>query len=383
MQYLPKLEDYMKALELNQVFSCEDEHFIGFKYNAPCVYFKHWNDTTLNARGIVFDKETGEIVARPFYKFFNYHELINGEGQRTEILDMMTACGFVFDRSQSFRVMDKLDGSLGIMFWDKYADTFRIKTGGSFASDQAVWAQQWIDEHFDKEVLAVMPHDLTYCFEIIYNADVHPIHYDFEGVVLLGIVQNKTGFEEPLDYVTATARMLGVRSAEVVEFKTFDEVIPYATALPNTKEGVVVTFENGFKCKIKGKEFLDLQRTFHNLTPQYVYDNFDWTNPNQPYTDAFKETVPEELKELRQYMWELKEKFLENRLYVAQIVRDAIKMHMDRKAMYQFVVGNVDDAHKKLVCVIMQAITAWEKQEYYLPETEKRLSKNIYLVMKP
>ena len=71
MQYLPKLQDFMKALEQNRVFACEDEHFIGFKYNEPTVISRDWDDVTLNARGIVFDKATGDIVARPFFKFFN------------------------------------------------------------------------------------------------------------------------------------------------------------------------------------------------------------------------------------------------------------------------------------------------------------------------
>ena len=381
MQYLPKLEDYMKALELNQVFSCEDEHFIGFKYNAPCVYFKYWNDTTLNARGIVFDKEIGEIVARPFYKFFNYQELINGEGQRTDILDMMEKCGFKFDASQTFRVMDKLDGSLGIVFWDKYQQKWRVKTGGAFFSDQAVWAQKWLDEHVNLSELVI---GFTYTFEILYDEDVHPISYDKEEMVLLGIISNSSGEEVTLDVLKHQAELLGVRMADVIEFKNFDEVIPYATNLPNTKEGVVVTFKNGFKVKIKGKEFLELQRKFHNLTREYIWEHFDWHTGEVPRDLLL--SIPEEMPDLKAYAEQLPRDFKTKCEYVRGMPGVVMDMHKDRKDQYMHVKQECAFiSQPKLVAPIMKLITQREQMNntWSMTTLTDNVLKMVYMTLQP
>lgn len=379
--YFPKLEDYMQKLEENEIFSCEDEHFIGFKYNAPTTYFHYWNDVTLNARGIVFDKQTGEIVARPFYKFFNYQELINGEGQRTDILDKVEACGWRLDATQSFRVMDKLDGSLGIVFYDKYADKWRVKTGGSFSSDQAVWGQKWFDENVN---LSELVKGFTYCFEIIYNEDVHPISYEKEEMVLLGICENQSGVELTLSALQDAGKALGVRVADIIEFKNFDEVIPYATNLPNTKEGVVVTFKNGFKVKIKGKEFLELQRKFHNMTEDFIWQHFDIHTGKVPLD--IMEAIPEEMPDLKRYA-----EVLETRYYggcgmsftLAHIMRETHKG--DRRKIYEEVSKGMEAMHMKgLTAAVMRCVTLLEHGETLTDETlPDSVREIVYKTLKP
>ena len=52
----------------------------GFKYSLSTVYEGHWDEVTLQCRGIVFNSTTGEIVAHPFDKFFNYQEIYCQDG---------------------------------------------------------------------------------------------------------------------------------------------------------------------------------------------------------------------------------------------------------------------------------------------------------------
>ena len=44
-----------------------------FNYSRTCQYDRLWDDVTLNCRGLILDTE-GNIIARPFPKFFNYEE---------------------------------------------------------------------------------------------------------------------------------------------------------------------------------------------------------------------------------------------------------------------------------------------------------------------
>lgn len=361
LNYTPKLEDYKKALVDNTVFSCEDEHFIGFKYNEYCVYHECWDEVTLQARGIAFDKVTGEIVARPFFKFFNYQELINGEGQKTNILNLCEQNGFHFNPSMKFRVMDKLDGSLGIIFWNQYDRKWQVKTGGSFNSDQAIWAQKW----FDKNVNAVsMKKDHTYCVEILCDEDLHPISYDKEELVLLSVISNITGEEMSLYEIEHEADKMGIRTADVVEFDSFDDVIPYATNLPKDKEGVVVTFDNGFKVKLKGKEFLELQRAFHNLTEKTVWEQLafvvnarigsdEYAKDCQPYID-YIESIPEEMTDLHDYADHVLAEFFSRLVEVCNLAIQIVKSEKERKNQWEM--ANRICTNKDLLPAVMKAI---------------------------
>ena len=67
-----------------------------YNYTRSCQYESKWDEITLNCRGLVLDRD-GNVVAKPFDKFFNYEEL-------KEI------------PNEPFEVFEKMDGSLGILF---------------------------------------------------------------------------------------------------------------------------------------------------------------------------------------------------------------------------------------------------------------------------
>lgn len=315
---LPTLEEFIKAAEEGRILRHDFNNLVGFKYTTNTVYSGDWNPVTLYARGIVFDKDTGKVLAYPFEKFFNFGELVDDQSNLTTLAhDVIAHQGYdnlLRDIStQRFRVMDKLDGSLGIMFWT--GKTWLIKTAGSFVSEQALWANKWAADNID---VTKLDKNCTYMFEIIYDEDVHPIQYDFEGLVLLGINDNTTMKEKPFTDIVHTAFELKINHAEVLEFTDFDEVVKYAKALPNAKEGVVVTFDNGFKVKIKGAEFLALQRIFHYLSPAVIWENFDWENAESSYSIAaqyaedFIKNIPEELTDMKEAANQIAEKFFMN-----------------------------------------------------------------------
>lgn len=370
-----------------------NKKLLGFKYTTNTVYSEDWDNVSLHARGIVFDYATGEVLARPFDKFFNLGEMID-----VETGELKPIAGYVkqhlgFDnlsgdyKHQKFRVMDKLDGSLGIAFWTGV--DWYVKTAGSFESDQAKWANEWFDMLINPNVL---DKSKTYLFEIIYDEDKHPIEYDFEGLVLLGIVDTQTGIEEPLSEILRVAKELNIRHAEVLEFTDFDEVVKYAKALPKTKEGVVITFENGFKLKVKGDEFLALQKIFHFLTEDVVYENFLWNsvdaNPETSVKDnliyAFNEgfitNIPEEMEDMKKYARDLYENFLYYCSVVELLGKGARAMAeehgIERKVIYQKVTETLKNMNVScLTDAVMKYLTAGQLNE--------KIRNSIYKQLKP
>ena len=289
------LKDCLAEESNGYLISTMKDNMIGFKYNEKCIFNMHWNKTTLNARGVVFDRETGEVLARPFHKFFNYEEISSKNGLIDILQDEVPDC------TKKFRAMEKIDGSLGIIF---YHEGWIVKTGGSFYSDQAIWAQKWFNEHVNTEK---MNKKSTYCAEILYKEDKHPVKYDYEGLVLLGILDTKTGLESGQKEIEDIAKSMNIHFAKSINFNDFFELYQYAKTLPISSEGVVVTFEDGKKLKIKGEEFLKLQKIFHNLNPKIVWNSFDY-NKND-YKAGFIESIPEEMQDLIEISKELKKKY--------------------------------------------------------------------------
>ena len=74
-----------------------------YNYTDKCTYERAWTSITMACRGLVFDRHTGECVARPFAKFFNLDE-----HETTRLAALPIGAGFT--------AFEKLDGSLGIMF---------------------------------------------------------------------------------------------------------------------------------------------------------------------------------------------------------------------------------------------------------------------------
>lgn len=393
---LPSMDEFINAADQGRIAMHEMEWaqkiLLGFKYTTNTVYSEDWDNVSLHARGIVFDYTTGEVLARPFDKFFNLGEMID-----TETGELKPIAGYVkqhlgFDnlsgdyKHQKFRVMDKLDGSLGIAFWT--GTDWYVKTAGSFESDQAKWANEWFDMIVDPNVLDTSK---TYLFEIIYDEDKHPIEYDFEGLVLLGIVDTKTGIEEPLSEILRVAKELNIRHAEVLEFTDFDEVVKYAKELPKTKEGVVITFENGFKLKVKGDEFLALQKIFHFLTKDVVYENFLWksadANPEASvkdnliyvFNEGFIVNIPEEMEDMKKYAYDLYDNFLYYCSVVELLGRGARAMAdkgRERRYIYESVVQSLTEMELKcLVDAVMKYLTAGQLTE--------KVRNSIYKQLKP
>ena len=365
---LPSLNEFEQAALQGRIDMHRYYNMVGFKYTTNTVYSEDWDNVSLHARGIVFDKDSGKVLARPFDKFFNLGEMIDMETGELKPIAGYVKNHLGFDnlygdyKHQKFRVMDKLDGSLGIAFWTG-TDWF-VKTAGSFESDQAKWANGYFDQLINP---AVLDKSKTYLFEIIYDEDKHPISYDFVGMVLLGIIDTQTGIEEPLSEILRVAKELNIKHAEVLEFNDFDEVVKYAKNLPKTKEGVVITFENGFKLKVKGDEFLQLQKIFHYLNENVIYENlkwgtiFDYTELEFAYTDGFIMDIPEELEDLKEYADNLRKDFvfyLDLTVGYGKHLRN--KYSDNRRAAYEYITSVLQGEFKKLVAAIMMYYTSGE-----------------------
>lgn len=245
---------------INVTYHPEIPHLAIFKYSTDCVIERNWNLFTLMARGLVLDMKNRDVVATPFMKFFNFNEIEDGSVSIVE---------------KDYIVTEKVDGSLGIMFF--YDEKWIVATAGSFASEQAVWATKWVRDNLR---LGLINELTTYLFEIVYPENKIVINYDFSGLVLLGVF-NGRGYEtygwgrKPSGYETLVevSEIVGARVAQYYDFNDMASIVDSAKKLDVNEEGYVIRFASGVRLKVKGDEYVRIHRLISKLTPLAIWKN--------------------------------------------------------------------------------------------------------------
>jgi RNA ligase len=219
-----------------------------YNYTNKAQYENVWNDATTKCRGLIWDVSSGEVVARPFEKFFNW-----GQVDR----DMLP--------SGPIRVQDKMDGSLGILYREPSTGELAIATRGSFTSDQALHATHVLRT---KYAGFVPLEGCTYLFEIVYPANRIVVDYgDTDDLVLLDVLENKNG----LSILNPLGRWFW--PGPVVEEFEFDSITDVLSTEPRPgAEGFVVTYPNGFRVKIKQDEYVRLHRLLTGVSNKSIWE---------------------------------------------------------------------------------------------------------------
>ena len=284
-----------------------------YNYSRTTQFSGIWDDITLNCRGLVLDLE-GNVIAKPFPKFFNYEEHTAENSKLPPI------------PNESFEVYEKMDGSLGIFFY--YGGEWHMATRGSFTSEQAIKGMEMMKKYnFEK-----LHTDYTYLFEIIYNENRIVCNYDFEDIVLLGIINTKTGNEVNLNNDTEDIRIKNIISnigfRIVTLYKTWGE--DWETLkkeISKDNEGYVIRFSGGMRMKIKGDEYVRLHRILTNFSTKDIWELLKNGEPLEPFLDR----VPDEFD-----------------AWVKEVVRDLQTRYDSILNDYQTILFNIWHPDKKL-----------------------------------
>ncbi len=314
-----------------------------YNYTHKTQFERYWNDWTMACRGLILDGE-GNIVSRPFGKFFNESEP-----------------EFVAPVGSSFEVTEKMDGSEGISYF--VDGKLRIASRGSFTSEQAMMANIILDEKYPDIELDPK---YTYVFEIIYPQNRIVLDYgDMEDLVLLAKISTETGTEFPLspgEYPFPLAKKYNYNSIE--EMKEFDW---------ENSEGFVVRFlSNNVRCKIKFPTYVSLHKVVTGLNERRVWEILkNGGNVN----DAI-EGAPDEL-----FKW------------VSKIVSDLTKEYQKIEREYLGIFKEIDSRLKTLYILDSSKLErkeyAIEFQSYKYPSIlfsmldERDYSEKIWNILRP
>lgn len=236
----PYIDDYFIVKEKNGV------RFINYKNMSPETFppvVDYGTAVRREFRGIAFDVESGKVLSRPFHKFFNINER-----PETENIDF----------GEYHWVDEKLDGSMvrpirhpsGAIRWCTKAGI----------TDVALQAEVFVANNpkYQKFVEDYLDYGCTPIFEYIGPNNKIVLDYDQEAMVLLAIRDNKNG--KYMDVPSEFSTDWGIPNAAPVDYPEENQ---------EGTEGVVITFLDGHKVKVKtewyvlrhkGKELIENER---------------------------------------------------------------------------------------------------------------------------
>ena len=205
------------------------------------------NKLLRECRGITFDSETGNVISRKFHKFFNV-----GERGETFLKNL--------DFSQPHVVTEKLDGSMLCPVMIKGAIVWCTKMGDT---DVAKLSSEFLETHPEYNDLAqyLLVYDHTPIFEFCSNKQRIVMEHPEDRLVLLAIRDNITGEYDSYERLSYIAKFYGIEC--VREFSSINgDALEYIETLRQRDdiEGVVVTFNDGHRVKIKTDFYVRLHK---------------------------------------------------------------------------------------------------------------------------
>lgn len=238
-------------------------------YTKEAMFERKWNHTTMTCRGLIWNHKSGEVLARPFKKFFNL-----GEPGAVEFAD-----------DDWVTVYDKVDGSLGIAY--EAPDGPAIATKGSFTSEQAQRGTELL-----RELYPMYQHDdvHTDLFEIIYPENRIVLDYkNLEGLVYLGSVD----IEDGSDYWNGVLMSVwGIPRNHFMMAGFWEEVKDQIKLDRPNAEGVVVHCEErNERLKLKQEDYIELHKVMTGLNERQLWE---WLSQGKSWEEVLS-SLPEEL----------------------------------------------------------------------------------------
>ena len=224
-----------------------------FSYNVECDFR---DPIVQEARGIIIDYEKVEVVCWPFRKFGNYTECY------ADPIDWNNAV-----------VLEKVDGSIIKLWFNKITEAWQFSTNGMINADNATTdafsnitygavirqAVNYNDIPFDK-----LDKDSTYIFELVSPQTRVVVKYDEIALYHLGTRNNITGEERNED--------IGIKKPKSYKINSLEDCIKAAIELNKgcesddeiANEGFVVVDKKWNRVKVKSPDYIMMHRLKHN-----------------------------------------------------------------------------------------------------------------------
>jgi RNA ligase len=257
---IPALREQVELGNVRTQTHPEFPHLFIANYTEQAAFNREWNDVTRMCRGLIWNDETGEVLARPFPKFFNFDEK-----EAPRILDDQIVYSFA----------NKYDGSLGILY-TRPDGRYAIATRGSFDSEQARLGTKLFNQLPDEQAVGFIARaemGYTPLFEVCGPDNRIVLKYDENFLAPLGYMHVESGMFLPHEPSTGNVTMRDL-----------------LMDLSRTNAEGWVVWKTAFEAvKIKQADYVELHRVVTNLSKKEV-----WRQLRAGTYNDFKLNLPDE-----------------------------------------------------------------------------------------
>ena len=260
-------------------------------YGREAVHTNNWDSVIRKCRGVIYNTETKEVIARPFEKFFNL---------KTANMPETDPSNWQFDGNLTIadpEVWEKMDGFMLTAY--EYNGQTYIASKGSFDSPHAKWSTAWYRANVG---VGHWPKGYTPVFEGI-NPNLR-IVVDYGGreeMVLLALIDIETGEEMSANKLRIYAQANGLRtpircklSWQEAAKRSLDEDV-------ENFEGYVLVWrrpgQTPFRLKVKYVDYLRLHRMVSGVSAKAIYRGLsdptyagelrEWIDESTPWFSKF------------------------------------------------------------------------------------------------
>lgn len=280
--YITNITDVLPAIE------GRDEFVVAVKEGYTVINYNVMMADTFDCdirrecRGIIFDTESGEILRRPYHKFFNVNE-------REETQDN------VVDLSQSHAILEKLDGSMIAPFVVNDRMIWGTKMG---ATEVAEPVEDFVllHENYSQFARFLIRRGYTPIFEWCSRKQRIVLDYKEDQLILTAIRDLTTGRYMSWDLVTNTADLYFIpvvgkwETGVDMDNKTMSSFVNYVRDLEDV-EGFVVRFSDGHMIKLKCDWYVQIHKAKEkilqdrNIVELILDDKLDDVKAHLPQED--------------------------------------------------------------------------------------------------
>lgn len=237
-----KTVNYMVSME-NTFSIVNSQSVYGAKIRREC-------------RGLIFDAETGNILSRPYHKFFNVNEKQETDANKINLYESHT-------------VLEKLDGSMIRQI--PTDDGFRLATKAGI-TDISVDAENFIQgkNNYHKFIQDCVSNNQTAIFEWVSPQNRIVVHYDQNNLILTAIRDLYTGEYVNYDKMVKIASNYSIPVVNAVDNLSVQNIqllIKQVREWDYNNEGVVIRFDTEMY-KVKSDDYCLLHKTKEQISSE-------------------------------------------------------------------------------------------------------------------
>lgn len=311
-------------------------------------------------RGMIFCSENGDILRRPYHKFFNV-------GERADHLPD------TFDLSQPHVIMEKLDGSMIVPFMLNGEIRWGTKMG---LTDVAAPAEEFVkaNSKYIELAAACLERDMSPIFEWCTRKQRIVLDYGSEDQLILTAVRYlDTGEYLPYHQMAQLADMYDVDVVKVFEpiRLGMDRFLAYVKDLKDV-EGFVIRFDDGHMAKVKCEWYCQIHRAKdaltqdRNIVETILDNNIDDLKPHLPVEDR---------ERLEVFEAEIIARIAETVAGLVNTVQELQRKGIDRKTFALEFAGNIDALTRSAIFTLFDDPS--DAYDVVVKTIKNKLTKNV------